>query len=396
VKHEIKLTGFHRIVLGVLSAFGPLAMDLYLPGLPHIQREMHTSASMAQLTMTATLLGLAVGQAVLGPLSDRIGRKKIITATVLLFAITSALITQTMDIHVMIFYRFFQGIAGSAGIVLSLAMITDVFAGRELTKNVTINQTINGIFPVLAPMLGGVVMIYADWQMNFWILAGLGVVLFFSSFLLPETRTMDARQANKANAVKAYLHLFKQREFMLYMVVQTATMAALFSYIAGSAFVLERIFGLSTAQFGIVYAINGAGIALMTMVSGRLAAKYGEQNSLGVFVGMASLGAVGLVLTLLLPKNLWLFLPPLFLVVASIGGNGGMTTSLAMAKQRANPGAASALLGVMRYAVGGVISPVVGIFGATSYAPMALLILGLELVAVMAYLLSRRLTRVNS
>lgn len=183
-----KIGIFQLFLLGVLSAFSPLAMDLYLPGLPELQQDLHTSTSLAQLTITASLLGLALGQVIIGPLSDRIGRRTPLLWGTVLFGLSSATIVFAPNIWVLIILRLIQGLAGSTGIVLSLAVITDLFTGKTLTKQIAINQTINGVFPVLAPVFGGVIIAIADWQMTFWVLAVLGLILFVSVLLaLPET-----------------------------------------------------------------------------------------------------------------------------------------------------------------------------------------------------------------
>ncbi|MGL4267186.1 MAG: MFS transporter, partial [Weissella cibaria] len=178
-----KIGIFQLFLLGVLSAFSPLAMDLYLPGLPELQQDLHTSTSLAQLTITASLLGLALGQVIIGPLSDRIGRRTPLLWGTVLFGLSSATIVFAPNIWVLIILRLIQGLAGSTGIVLSLAVITDLFTGKTLTKQIAINQTINGVFPVLAPVFGGVIIAIADWQMTFWVLAVLGLILFVSVLL---------------------------------------------------------------------------------------------------------------------------------------------------------------------------------------------------------------------
>lgn len=222
----------------------------------------------------------------------------------------------------LIILRLIQGLAGSTGIVLSLAVITDLFTGKTLTKQIAINQTINGVFPVLAPVFGGVIIAIANWQMTFWVLAVLGLILFVSVLIaLPETLPAEKAQvADHPSVVGGFAQLFKQREFVLYALTQAFMTAALFAYISGSSFVLQKIFGMSVTTFGIVYAINGAGIALMSSLAGRWAVKFGEYRVLRWFIRAGFLGGLLLFVTALLPKSLWLILPPLFLVVTTVGG----------------------------------------------------------------------------
>lgn len=382
-----KIGIFQLFLLGVLSAFSPLAMDLYLPGLPELQQDLHTSTSLAQLTITASLLGLALGQVIIGPLSDRIGRRTPLLWGTILFGLSSATIVFAPNIWVLIILRLIQGLAGSTGIVLSLAVITDLFTGKTLTKQIAINQTINGVFPVLAPVFGGVIIAIADWQMTFWVLAALGLILFVSVLLaLPETLPSEKAQVvDRPSVVGGFAQLFKQREFVLYALTQAFMTAALFAYISGSSFVLQKIFGMSVTTFGIVYAINGAGIALMSSLAGRWAVKFGEYRALRWFIRAGFLGGILLLITAFLPKSLWLILPPLFLVVATVGGIISLTTALGMQGQQQNAGSASALLGLARYALGGLMSPIVGLFGQHTYMPMAILIVAVQLVGFIIF-----------
>lgn len=382
-----KIGIFQLFLLGVLSAFSPLAMDLYLPGLPELQQDLHTSTSLAQLTITASLLGLALGQVIIGPLSDRIGRRTPLMWGTVLFGLSSVTIVFAPNIWVLIILRLIQGLAGSTGVVLSLAVITDLFTGKILTKQIAINQTINGVFPVLAPVFGGVIIAIANWQMTFWVLAVLGLILFVSVLLaLPETLPAEKAQvADHPSVVGGFAQLFKQREFVLYALTQAFMTAALFAYISGSSFVLQKIFGMSVTTFGIVYAINGAGIALMSSLAGRWAVKFGEYRALRWFIRAGFLGGLLLFVTALLPKSLWLILPPLFLVVTTVGGIISLTTALGMQGQQQNAGSASALLGLARYALGGLMSPIVGLFGQHTYMPMAILIVAVQLVGFIIF-----------
>ncbi|MGY4842174.1 MFS transporter [Weissella cibaria] len=287
----------------------------------------------------------------------------------------------------LIILRLIQGLAGSTGIVLSLAVITDLFTGKTLTKQIAINQTINGVFPVLAPVFGGVIIAIADWQMTFWVLAALGLILFVSVLLaLPETLPAEKAQVvDRPSVMGGFAQLFKQREFVLYALTQAFMTAALFAYISGSSFVLQKIFGMSVTTFGIVYAINGTGIALMSSLAGRWAVKFGEYRALRWFIRAGFLGGILLLITAFLPKSLWLILPPLFLVVATVGGIISLTTALGMQGQQQNAGSASALLGLARYALGGLMSPIVGLFGQHTYMPMAILIVAVQLVGFIIF-----------
>lgn len=380
-----KLNKFQIILLGVLSAFAVFSMDFYLPGLPALQKDLHTTASLAQMTITTSLVGLGIGQLFIGPWSDRIGRRIPLLLGTLIFGVTSLLMIDINSIWLMIVLRFFQGLAGSVGIVLSLAIITDRFDGKELTKNIAINQAINGIFPVLAPVLGGLVVIVADWQMTFVIMAIMGFCLWMGvKWGLPETRYPQKNDA-PGNAIK-YKELIRDKNFMLYLWIQALMMASLFAYIAGSSFVLENIFHLSIPMFGVIYAINGIGITVATSIAGIFSLKYGEHLILGGFILYGILGGFILASSLFLSNDLWLILIAFFIITSAIGGVQGMATALAMRGKQVQAGSASALLGMARYAIGGLMSPLVGIFGTESYVALAILICLVQWGAFILYL----------
>lgn len=268
------MTRLQIMILGVLSAFGPLALDLYLPGLPVLQRELHTTATMTQLSITAAMFGLAIGQVVVGPLSDRLGRKMPLIYGIAAFTIASFGIAMSDNIGMIIVLRLIQGLGGATGIVLSLAMITDSFDGIQLTRNVAINQTINGIFPILAPVLGGVLIALADWRSAFWLLGGLGlIIVILIIFKLPETN-LDRQNGSLKEIFGRFKSILENRYFMAMTLIQGFMMSALFAYIAGSSFVLQDLYGLSVPAFSGVYALNGFGILLGASLSGKLAEKY--------------------------------------------------------------------------------------------------------------------------
>ena len=236
---------------------------------------------------------------------------------------------------------------------------------------------------MLAPVFGGIIIAWADWQMTFWVLAVLGVLLFAGVlFSLPETLPAEKAAPQEKQSVAGFGKLFKQRQFVLFALTQAFMTAALFAYISGSSFVLQKIFGLSVTTFGIVYAINGAGIAFMSSMSGRWAAKFGEYTALKWFIRVAFIGGLWLLATAFMPKSIWMILPPLFIVVSTVGGIISLTTALGMQGQQENAGSASALLGLARYALGGLMSPIVGLFGQTTYLPMAVLIVVVQVIGV--------------
>lgn len=385
-----KMTSTQVIILGILSAFGPLALDLYLPGLPVLQKELHTTASMTQLSITATMFGLAIGQVLIGPLSDRIGRKKPLLIGIIAFTLASFGIAVSDNIQWLIFLRLIQGLGGATGIVLSLAIITDSFEGIQLTKNVAINQTINGIFPILAPVLGGILIAIADWRSTFWLLAGLGAILVVAIFFkLPETK-QKVEHVTMKDTFTSFKHVFTNRFFMTMTLVQALMMGALFAYIAGSSFVLQDMFGVSVPEFSAIYAFNGFGILLGASISGKMAEKHAPQAILKRFMAVSVLGGLLLLTTLFLPKSLLLVSFAFFLIVAPIGGISSMTTAIAMAHEHRDSGTASGILGLTRYAMGGIMSPIVGLGGTTTMVPLVLTILAVQFMGSAIFMLTQK------
>lgn len=385
-----KMTSTQVIILGMLSAFGPLALDLYLPGLPVLQKELHTTAAMTQLSITATMFGLAIGQVLIGPLSDRIGRKKPLLIGIIAFTLASFGIAVSDNIQWLIFLRLIQGLGGATGIVLSLAIITDSFEGIQLTKNVAINQTINGIFPILAPVLGGILIAIADWRSTFWLLAGLGAILVVAIFFkLPETK-QKVEHVTMKDTLSSFKHVFTNRFFMTMTLVQALMMGALFAYIAGSSFVLQDMFGVSVPEFSAIYAFNGFGILLGASISGKMAEKHAPQAILKRFMAVSVLGGLLLLTTLFLPKSLLLVSFAFFLIVAPIGGISSMTTAIAMAHEHRDSGTASGILGLTRYAMGGIMSPIVGLGGTTTMVPLVLTILAVQFIGSAIFMLTQK------
>lgn len=382
-----KLGAAQLFLLGILSAFGPLSLDLYLPGLPEMQQSLHTTPTMVQLTITASLIGLAIGQIIIGPWSDKVGRRKALLAGVGVFTLATLGIILTTNIYGVIIFRFIQGLGGSAGIVLSLAVIADSFEGLQLTRNVALNQMINGVFPIVAPVIGGVIIAMSHWQMTFIVLAILGILLWGAIYVgLPETAPENVAAEDSVSPKQSFIDLWHNKGFMFMAWTQAFMMAGLFAYIAGSTFVLETIYHLSILQFSIVYAINGLGILVAAHISAVLAGKLGEYRALGVFIFVSLVGGGLLWLNVVLSDNVLLMCLAFFLIVAPVGGVSSLTTSIAMQQITTGTGAASGILGLMRYAMGGLVSPLVGLMGADSLIPLAVVVIVVQIIGSRMYI----------
>jgi len=379
VKHRWLLL----VLLGTLSAFGPLSMDLYLPGLPELQRQLHTTPALAQLTITTSLIGLAVGQLLMGPLSDYLGRKKPLYAGLIIFMATSFLAASTDNIWWMIVLRVLQGIGGSAGQVLSRSIARDLFNGHQLTRFLAILMAINGIFPIISPVIGSGILVFTSWRGIFILLGVIGVILIGLTLTsLPETLPAERRTNHISRAFIEMGQLVGNRPFMMYVLAQGFVYGALFSYISGSTFVYQDYYGLSAGVFSLFYAFNGLGIVTVTKLTGNLTTRFSEHQLLRFSVLLGTAAAVVLLVNALTINVFAIMVAGLLVVVSLVGMVNTTATSLGMQLSGEHAGGASALLGLGMNAIGGLMSPLVGAFGTNSVTPMASLILISEVLAV--------------
>lgn len=379
------------IILGALSAFGPLSMDMYLPSLPELTRNLQTTTSFAQLSITACLIGLALGQIVLGPYSDAHGRRVPLLAGLILFTAASLLCAFATSIAWLIPLRFIQGLAGAAGLVLSRAIARDLYSGPALTKFFSMLMAINGIFPILAPIFGGLILRFTNWRGVFIVLMIIGACLFLGALLfvretLPRNRRIASGLTSSLSAIGTIL---RDKVFISYAFVQGLIMGAMFCYISGSSFVLQDIFHISPQLFSVFFAINGTGIVLMSQLAGFLAGKIDGEKILGVGVTIAFIGSIGLFSSLFLHSAILLaVLLPLFLIVSMVGLVNTTAFSMAMQSQGRVAGSASAILGMGMNLIGAVLSPFVGVLGSGTYLPMAVLILLCDTGAFFIFILA--------
>ncbi|SFT24566.1 multidrug effflux MFS transporter [Paenibacillus sp. BC26] len=374
-------------VLGSLSAFGPLSLDMYLPALPKLADDLNTSTSLAQLSLTACLIGLALGQLFAGPISDVRGRRQPLLIGLLLYTVSSLLCAIAPSIGTFIVLRFVQGLAGAAGIVIARAIVRDLYTGPELTKFFSLLMLVNGIAPIAAPIFGGQLLHFTTWHGVFVVLGAIGLMMFIAVLLgLPETLPIDRRaKGGILNTLSTFRGLLTNRSFMGYALAQGFVMAAMFAYISGSPFVLQDVYGVSPQIFSLCFAINGLGIIVASQVAGRLAGRVNEVKLLVTGLCLAALGGVTLLLMLLIHAPLLLVLLPLFFVVASVGIVTTMGFSLAMRSQGHAAGSASALQGLMSFMFGSIVAPFVGIAGSNTAIPMGIIIAALDILALLIF-----------
>ncbi|MDA8491397.1 multidrug effflux MFS transporter [Kluyvera sp. Awk 3] len=351
------------VVLGLLSAIGPLCTDFYLPALPEITEQLSATGTQTQLSLTAALIGLGLGQMFFGPLSDRIGRRKPLALSLLLFIFSSAMCAVTQDIHLLIGWRFLQGFAGAGGSVLSRSIARDRYQGTLLTQFFALLMTVNGIAPVLSPVLGGYIITAFDWRILFWTMAGIGVVLLVLSLTVLH-ETLPAKSASTAQHPKG-TPVLKNRRFMRYCLIQAFMMAGLFSYIGTSSFVIQSEYGMSPMQFSLLFGLNGIGLIIAALIFSKLARRVAAETLLRRGLVLAVLCAA---VTLLFA---WSQLPVLALVglfftVSFMSGISTVSGAEAMsAVSSAQSGTASALMGTLMFVCGGIAAPLAGLGGET-------------------------------
>jgi MFS transporter, DHA1 family, multidrug resistance protein len=371
------------LLLGALSSFAPLSIDMYLPALPAMARNLHTTAAAAQLSLTACLIGLAAGQLLTGPLSDARGRRRPLLVGVALYAVASALCIVAPSIWILLALRLAQGFAGAAGIVVARAVVRDWYDGDELARFYALLLIVNGAAPIVAPILGAQLLHFTTWRGVFAVLAVIGVILLAATAAwLPESLPPERRQTGGAQAMlRDGRKLLADREFGGYALASGFAFGAMFAYISGSPFVLQAKFGVSPQLFSLIFAINGLGIIAAGQVSRRLIGRVTPRALLTVGLTGSAAGGLALLAAAVAGVGLPLILPGLFVVVASVGFVLPNATALALAAHAHDAGSASGVLGLAQFAIGAAAAPLVGVAGPHTDLPMAIVICALGLGA---------------
>ena len=378
------------LILGALSAFGPLSIDMYLPSLPALSRDLSASASAAQLTLSFCLLGLAVGQIVAGPLSDTLGRRRPLLVGLTAYALASLLCVIAPSIYILIALRLVQGIAGAAGIVIARAIVSDKYSGIAAARFFATLMLVNGIAPIAAPIIGGLLLQFTSWRGIFVILAIVVIGLLVAVITgLGETLPQERRQNGELRTTLAtFRRLLTDRVFVGYTLSCGLAFAAMFAYISGSPFVIQDIYGLSPQVYSLIFGSNALGIAIAGQVSGRLVGRVSPRKLLVGGLTATALGGVALLLVVLAHIGLTGMLPALFVVVASIGMV--LPNATALADYPRTAGSASALVGVLQFAIGAAAAPLVGVAGTRTAVPMAVIIAILGVSALLTFILLAR------
>jgi MFS transporter, DHA1 family, multidrug resistance protein len=362
----------YALILGSLSAFAPLSVDMYLPALPRMTGDLHSSDATLQLTLTAFIVGLAVGQLIAGPISDAIGRRKPLLIGLALYAVSSVLCAASPSAELLIACRAVQALGAAAGIVISRAIVRDLYSGVAMTRFFSMLMLVSGLGPILAPVLGGQILRLTSWRGVFVVLIVVGALLLLATALgLPEPLPAERRRPARLGAtLRTYAGLMRDQAFLGYALAGGLMFAGLFAYVSASSFVLQGVYGLSPQEFSLVFGTNGAGIVLAGQLNGRLVGRFSERTLLCAGLTTSALGGIGVLLAAVFTLPLAALLIPLLLLVSSIGLVMPNTSSLALAEHPHQAGSASALLGVMQFAIGGLSTPLVAVGGEGTAIPM--------------------------
>jgi DHA1 family bicyclomycin/chloramphenicol resistance-like MFS transporter len=384
-QHVIRLA----LLLGLFSTLGPFTIDMYLPAFPEIVKQFDTSASLVQLSLTACLVGLGIGQLVMGSLSDVYGRRNPLLISMAVYVAASLACAFSPHIGLLIAFRFVQGFAASAGIVISRAITRDLYSGHELTKFFSLLVLVGNLGPLVAPVAGSGVLSFTSWIGVFVALALLGIyLLMMTKWGLQETLPADRRvPSNFMQQLRNFRSLMRDRQFVGYMLAQGIMIAGVFAYVSGTPFIYQNIYGASPTVFALLFGSNGISLIIGSQLVGRMAHRISEHAFLLFGLCLAGLASVTVLVVAIVHGPLFALVIPLFFFVASIGITSTAAFPLAMESQGHMAGSAAALLGLIPFLLGAVVSPLVGIAGEDTAVPLGVIILMTSATALLSYFL---------
>ena len=375
-ENSAKVSFILVVFLGMLTAITPLATDLYLPALPIMPGELNTTASNIQMTIGVMTFGVALGQLFGGPISDTMGRKLPLIVGNLLCVISSIICAFAPNIEILLLGRFLQGLTGSVGVVIAKAIARDFASGQELTKLFALLMMVNGLAPVLAPLIGGQLLLFTTWRVIFVILAVFSAILLVGSLLFRESLPKEKRITGGVGvAVKNYITLIKDKPFLGQTLIQLFAFGGFFAYISGSSFVYQNIFNLSAQEFSYLFGINSCGIVLASAISSRVSNVITAKQLLTFSLWQLTIGSLLFLIAMIFEWSLIPVTTILFFTVCTVSLFGSASFSMAMTNYGKMAGSASAILGFASMFAAGIVSPPVGIGGDHTGVPMGITML---------------------
>lgn len=378
---------FVIVLIAFMAAIGPLSTDIYLPGLPAIARDLGTTASGGQLSLTTCLIGLALGQILIGPWSDGVGRRKPVMVSFVGFAIASFLCGTATTLTEFLVWRFVQGVAGAGCIVLSRSIASDTHSGNELTRFISLLVLITSVVPIAGPVIGGLLLQYWNWEAIFLLLTACGIIgAVWSMTTLPETLPAEKRlQGGLTESLRNMVALWNNKNYRGYFLVQGFASMGLFGYIGASPFIMQGLYGFTPTEFSIFFGVGSGCLALGAQIFGRLSKSLGERTVLWWGnVGGVLIGVVLLLIAAVEPASPLFIMIALALVIFSCGCTLPLSFSSGMNAHKGMAGSASGWLGVISFVAGAVASPLVGIGGGNSMWPIAVLVVVEHMASLMS------------
>lgn len=350
------------ILLGALTALGPFTIDLYLPAFPVLEADFQTSATAIQLTLTGTMLGFALGQLIVGPLSDKVGRRIPLLAVTALHVLASVAAALAPTLLLLGGARVLMGMGAAAGGVVAMAIVRDLFGGRRLVVMLSRLALVSGVAPVAAPLVGSALLLVMSWRGIFVVLAIYGLVMLVCAlFLVPETLPRSRRQDRETTTVlQRYKSVLSDRVFIGVLVIGGMTFSGLFSYLSSSSFLFQVTYAFSAQEYGLLFAVNSLGVVAGVQFASRLAARFGPQWVMAFSTGVLVVASIAIIVLDQAGAGLWGIMVPLFLFMTACGFTFPCVQVLALDRHGSAAGTAASLIGAVNFGVAGLISPVVG------------------------------------
>ncbi|HEY3560684.1 MAG TPA: multidrug effflux MFS transporter [Kribbella sp.] len=381
---DVALTSTVLAAVVLITAIAPLATDMYVPAFPLVARDLGTGATQVQLTLTTFFVGMALGQLLGGPFSDRIGRRRPLLVSLIVLTAASVLCAFSPTIGVMMAARLVQGFSGGWAMVIARSIVVDLTSGAKLVRAMNLVAGVAGIAPIVGPLLGASILELFHWRVSFWLVAALAALMVLTVAIgVPETLRRRGEPFTS--------EVLRNRGFTGYLVVFAFSMGTIFAYVATSAFVLQSMNGLSPVAYSVDFAFNAVGLTIATLTAARLADRVSTRKV--VLAGLAATGVAGVVL---LVGALWFGMPlpvaliGFFVLMTAQGFVGPNAGALASAQVPQHPGTGSALLGFLQWCMAGVIAPLAGLGGERTAVPMAAIVLALTALSLLALITNQR------
>lgn len=372
------------VILGALTALGPFTIDLYLPAFPQVSDDLGVSTALVQLTLTATTIGFGFGQLLVGPWSDKVGRRVPLIAATAIHVLASIGVALSPDFEWLMVFRVLQGMGAAAGGVVAMATVRDLFGGYPLVRMLSRLALVTGLAPVLAPVIGSQLLLVLDWRGMFFFLAAYGIIVLASAVLFIVETLPPARRSGSGGATvgQRYRVLFSDRVFVGVAIMGAMTFSGLFAYLSSSSFLFQDVYGLDAQQYGLLFAVNSIGVVVGVQISSRLAQRVGPQWILAVSTLVLLAASIAIVILDIAGAGLVGILIPLWFFITACGFSFPCVQVLALANHGREAGTAASLLGAVNFGVAGILSPVVGLFGITNAIPMGVVMAITAIVSI--------------